>query len=290
MLKPRIFLPFFLIALQLCVAMPCYPNLASDVMARHLNVFKKRHHHRKTRHKKIADYPYNPHVDVATWDRVKPYFLPIDHPIKTILDTIFQSDRVTLSRENFAAAGFTLNAPKDPGNLVVGKHSLLQGYLVKAYLDNQYAFEWGNFIGRITGAESIQKCIEKHHYEDLFRVPKKWIYPLPLDPSPPEEENYHRKNFILIVEEMPLLDHHQNAKAFKNKITPQILDALYVIIHEEGLIDSVFRGNIPFDSSGKLNFIDTEHHHLSPIPYEHLTRYLSPEMQMYWQNLYTQSK
>lgn len=233
------------------------------------------------------DYPYNPNVDVEVWDKLRPYFLPSHHPIKSVLDEIFQSSRLTLNRETFISAGFQVYPPKQPGNLLVGKHERLNGYLIKAYLDNQDACEWDNYIKRVTGAISIQQGIYKYGYGNLFKVPKKWIYPLPLEHSVLNEEQVFPKSFVLVVEDMNILDHHRNTRAFQRKITPKILDALLTMLTEEGLIDSVFRGNIPFDREGKMCFIDTEHHHLSPINFSHLTRYLSPEMQSYWESITT---
>ena len=58
-----------------------------------------------------------------------------------------------------------------------------------------------------------------------------------------------------------------------------------IFLTEEGLKDSVFPDNIPFTKDGKMAFIDTEHHHLWPVDYYRLERYLSPEMKTYWKNL-----
>ena len=231
-------------------------------------------------------YDYHPSIDLTVWDALQPYFLPTDHPVRSILDLIFKSDRVTLNREKFIAAGFDVNDPKASGNLIVGRHPLLPGYLIKAYLDTQIEWEWENFFRRVTGARSIEQCIQKYGFQNYFEVPKKWIYPLPLNPSPPSNGAYYRKNFILLVEDKYILNQAENAKAFRNRITPQILNALYLVLTEEGLIDSVFRGNIPFNHFGRMCFIDTEHHHHGPIPYYNLDRYLSPEMRIYWQSLY----
>lgn len=275
MLKIQFLIVISIISTSLCYSEPAYvesieKNLRiDDIIREHLP----------------HSYSYNPYVDIAIWDKLKPYFLPFDHPVRSFLDEIFQNDRATLSRESMIQAGFELHAPKDPTNLVVGNHMFLEGYLVKAYLDTQLFDETDNFFRRITGAKSIKKCIQKHGYGKLFQVPKKWIYPLPLNPSPPNCPLYRRKNFVLIVEDMHLLNHHENGKCFKKKITTKILDALFTLLTEEGLIDSVTRGNIPFNIEGKMNFIDTEHHHLWPIPYQTLLKYLNPEMQKYWQSL-----
>lgn len=234
----------------------------------------------------LNPYHYNPYIPIETWDQIQPYFLPHNHPIKHILDKIFSENRVCFDRESFIEAGFRpLQGPRLPGNLVVGKHPALKGYLVKIYFDNQDACESFNFLRRASGAQSIRRCIQKHKYQKFFDVPKKWIYPLPLYPEPLTGPGYFPKGCILIVEDMHLLGHQDNARAFYRNITPPLLDALYTVLTEEGLIDSIYLGNIPFNEEGKITFIDTEHHHLWPVKYDCLTRYLNPEMQAYWQKL-----
>lgn len=232
-----------------------------------------------------ASYQQPPEMSLEIWNQLKPYFLPIDHPIKPILDEIFQSATLITNRESLVAAGFKLKTAKQPGNLSVGKHPRLKGYLVKIYLENQDACEWDNFYKRVNGAEAIQACIRRHGYQQYFKVPKKWIYPLSFHSREQPFPDIFPKNFILVVEKMHLLSQHENGKAFKELITPDILDALYHIIDELGLFDSIFRGNIPFNKKGKICFIDTEHHHLWPVNFANLERYLSPEMCNYWQSL-----
>lgn len=238
--------------------------------------------------RELTSYPYNPHVSPDIWMLLEPYFLPANHPIKAKLDRIFSKTRATLSVESFEAAGFGKVKLRQPTNIVIGRHRKLKGYLIKAFLDTQVPLcEWSNWLARIQGAQAIRACLKRHHYTH-FKVPKKWIYPLPLDPAPPEHLAFSQKNFILVVEEMDLLDSHKNLKAYQKKITPEILDHLYIVLTEEGLLDSVYPDNLPFTTTGEMAFIDTEHYHKWPVPYERLTRYFSSEMQRYWQQLIQQ--
>lgn len=214
-------------------------------------------------------------VPSEIWEKIEPYFLPSDHPIKENLDQFFQT-RVTESLESFQKAGFKNAFLREPTNIVFGKHPLFKGYLFKVYLDSQPSLcEWDNWVKRIDGAKAIKECIDQHCFTH-FVVPNKWIYPLPQD-------NYE-KNFILIVEEIPLLKGKENSIKYKKGMTPQILDELFCIITEAGLLDSVFRNNIPFAKTGQIAFIDTEHSGFPPecIPYGRLLPYLSKEMQVYW--------
>lgn len=235
---------------------------------------------------KISSYLYNPLVPPAVWQDLEPYFLAENHSIKGRLDRLFQKSRATLSEDNFVKAGFGQPKKRNPGQIVIGRHPQFKDYIFKVFLDTQPAMnEWINWVKRIEGARAIQGCINRHGFRH-FSVPRKWIYPLPEEPSPPLDPRYQRKNFILVVENMQILDSKDNLKAFKNKITETILEELYTILSEEGLIDSVYPDNIPFTKSGKMAFIDTEHHHLAPVPYDKLTRFLSPERQRFWRSIF----
>lgn len=231
-------------------------------------------------------YVCHPYVPQSIWSHLEPYFLPVNHPIKRRLDRFFEKQRATQSAKTFEEAGFGKPKMRQPTNILVGKHPLFPGYVFKVFLDTQPpVIEWDNWIKRIEGARAIQNCLSRYQFRH-FRVPQKWIYPLPENPSPPLSSHYHRKNFILIAEDMHILSSKQNLKAFKKKISRQILDELYVILTEEGLIDSVYPSNIPFTEEGDLAFIDTEHHHSdADIPYHKLTPFLSTDMQKYWKKL-----
>lgn len=233
-------------------------------------------------------YIYNPLVHVDLWRTLEPYFLPIDHPAKAKLDRLFESQRVTLSKDTFEAAGLGKIQERQPTNIVVGKTPKITGIVIKAFLDTQPALpEWDNWLRRILGAQSIRQCIKRHGYTK-FKAPRKWIYPLPVLPAPPLHPLYNRKNFILVVEDMRILSYQDNLDAYRHRMTKELLDQLYTILTEEGLIDSVYPDNIPFTKDGYIAFIDTEHHHKAPIKYDRLKSYFSPAMQTYWQKLIDQ--
>lgn len=134
---------------------------------------------------------------------LKPHFLPIDHPIKKKLDHIFRKERVTLSEEAFVAAGFNITRRNRPINAVVTGHEELKGYLVKVYLDSQIAIpEWQMWLRRIKGVEVIHACLKRYGFTQ-FILPKKWIYPLPVEPSPPLDDQYNISFFIMPI--LPLV-------------------------------------------------------------------------------------
>lgn len=225
-----------------------------------------------------------PHaIDSATWHALSQYFLPPNHPIKEALDRIFSS-RVTLNGEALAQAGFYNPQPREFSRIIVSGHPDLQNYLIKVYTDDQPNIEWIDFKNRIEGANYIQEAINRHGYSRYFQVPKKWLYPLPVHPSPPPES--FQKHFVLVVEDMNISPKKTNFKQWQGAtLTPKLLDAVYVIIQDVGLDDSIYPFNLPFTKKGKLAFIDTARHHLWPIPFDKLTKYLSPKMQQYWRKL-----
>lgn len=239
-------------------------------------------------HKKeslLTDYSYNSYVPIEIWMELKSYFLPIDHPIKKKLDHIFRKERVTLSEETFVRAGFSITRRNRPINAVVTGHKKLKGYLIKAYLDSQIAiFEWQMWLRRIKGVEVIHACLKKHGFTQ-FVLPKKWIYPLPAEPSPSIDGQYNRKNFILVVEDMHILNHKENAQAYKQKMTRRLLNALYTIMMECQLTDCVYIGNMPFTKTGTIAFIDTELFHNGIPDFSRLKKYLSIPMQKHLDKL-----
>lgn len=230
-------------------------------------------------------YSYNPYVDPELWDRLSPYFLPENHPIRAEMDRIFRGKkRVTRSKKSLKKAKFIPVRRGEMKRPYIVSHINLQGYLLKLYIDKQYYVSDGKrFLHRIHGAQVVQEVIDRYGFNSIFKVPKKWIYPLPAEPSPPKKKKYKRKNFILVVEDMDILAKKENRNEWKSSsITTEILDALYILIDEGGLSDSIYAFNIPFSKDGKLAVVDTEYYHRWPIRFARLRHYLSPEMRDYW--------
>lgn len=223
-------------------------------------------------------------IDEAAWQQISPYLLPADHPIKNQLDAIFTHVRATTSVKTFQKAGFECIALRKWDNVVVAWHRKLKGYLVKAYMDSQIGIDDQiALMKRIEGAEAIRTAIQVLGYESYFKVPKKWLYLLP--DFPPAQAELQRKKFILVEEDMNLVSASKNAKLWKKEVSRGLLKALYVLLQNLGLKDSVYITNIPFSRDGKIAFVDTEHHHQWPIKFTRLTHCLNPEMQTYWLNL-----
>lgn len=232
-----------------------------------------------------SPYQQNSRVSNEIWSSLQPYFVPEYSHEKAALDTIFHKPGVLQSMKSLSEAGFLLiTNPKS--KIIVLSHPYLKGYLIKVYLETEPMAEWDAWLRRVRGAHTIQEAIISHGYQHLMKVPKKWIYPLP-ENSLPVKDGMYRKNFVLLVEEMDILEEKKNRKAFKNKITHEHLVALYTLLTKYRLIDSVYSDNIPFCKDGKIAFIDTEWAGDTTIevPLSSIGQYLSKPMLAEWEQL-----
>lgn len=226
----------------------------------------------------------SPYVSAEIWSDVSEFLMPSDHKIKAKLDKIFKKARVTQNVNTLRAAGFEGVEIRKFSNMVVATHPKMPGYYFKMYLDEQNLNDSKLLLKRIRGAKSVQAAIDRHKFNKMFKVPKKWLYPIPENPAP--APGSFRKNFILIAEDSKLESKTTNKNFWKGRITQEQLRALSIIIREEGLNDSVYYFNVPLAKDGRLAFIDTEHHHNWPIYYEKTIPFLSPAMAAYWLELW----
>lgn len=231
-------------------------------------------------------YEY-PNVEEKVWAEVRPYLLPEGHPAWPKLNRIFCKSRATQSSEHFKKAGFRRWRPGRWSRVSASSHPEAQEYFIKAYCDVELGiiYDWKKWIHRIKGAETIRACIKEYKLQNNFKVPHKWIYPLPKHPSPPKSSKYLRKNFILVCENMRILEHSDNEKKYKKYITRKLMDGLYTILQVCGLYDSVYVFNMPFCKDGRIAIIDTEYHHKWPVPFYKLTKSFSKDLQAYWKRI-----
>lgn len=228
------------------------------------------------------------HIPNHVWEKVKPYLLPEQHPARVQLDRIFSRTRGILNLKNLERAGFKKKKPRKFTHLIVTTHPSLPGYIFKLYLDSQKYYkkipEHENWLMRIHGAALIQNEIDMLGFHHFFKVPKKWIYDLPEEPSPPPE--FLRKNFILIEEDMALYSDAENINLWQSDfITQEILEGLFIILKNVGLRDCVKIDNIPIAKDGKIAFVDTQSFHAWPVPYKELLERLSLENKSHWKSL-----
>lgn len=227
-----------------------------------------------------------PHIPADIWELVKPYLLPDNHPDRKKLDRLFKKKRVVLDHETFRKSGFQFNERHNIESLVVGIHKSFPDVVVKTFLDCQLKKrdEWNNWVRRIQGAEIVREYIYTHALFD-FEVPRKWIYPLPYNPSPPEDPKYYRRYFVLIAENMKIESLDRTKELYGKIKNTECLDQLFEIIEKNGLSDSAYLRNIPFTKRGTITFIDTEHYHNWPVCFNRVTPYLSSSMKKHWQSL-----
>lgn len=235
-----------------------------------------------------ADYFYNPYVDKATWEALEPHFLPADHPAKEKIDAIFTNTRASLTPGTLEKAGFINPKPRRWTHVIVTRHPDIEGFIFKIYTDAQRHYsnqlEHVFWILRITGAQMIREMIADKGWGDTFKVPTKWIYPLPAEPSP--SSAYHRKNFILVEEDMDLYASDENTEMWGGEhVTEELLGKVHEILSELGLKDCAKPDNIPFSRDGKVAFIDTQTFHSWPVDYKKMTPFLSKPMQVEWKRL-----
>lgn len=234
------------------------------------------------------DFDKNPYFAKKEKKQIKPYLLPFNHPTKSYLDDIFSSERVILDAGTFSAAGFISLFIQPRSFIRVASHPLIPGYLVKVYLDDVLKVKkdtpgWKWFVNRAKNAKLIRRYIKKNKCK-YFVAPEKWIYPLPINTSPPNDPAYLRKNEILLVEDMQLVSEIENLHAWKTVITKKHLDEFYDIISYAG--GSSYRAdNVAYTKNGKFAFIDTEYSSHKTPQYDLILPYLSDEMAAYWKKL-----
>lgn len=237
--------------------------------------------------KYLATAP-NAKVTDQEWQEVLPFLLPEESEIKEKLDALFNDSRVILNSSSLKIAGFTTSRPQEFSLIVVTKHPDFPRYIFKIYLDNQKQKPEDKaqhyFLKRVKGSRAVQKCIDEHQLDGFFKVPRKWIYPMPAYEG--QVKKYSHKNFILVEEDMEILDTKSNIKAWKSTlVTKDLLVGLQIIITEVGLIDCAKIDNIPFSKDGKVAFVDTESFGFPKVPLYRLKGYIPSHMRSFWSKL-----
>jgi len=205
------------------------------------------------------------------------FTLPDGHPAKKALDRIF-TERLSKTSESLKKAGFTSPEPRKYSGTVVSSHPQLPGYLIKLYTDDQeVADAEEKLMKRLLGSLRVREAITQLHYETLFKAPQKWLYPLPGEQRP---------RFILVVEDMELLSYSQNLKIWRDPRFPKgTLFALYTLLQEAGLKDSVYAFNLPYAKDGRIAITDTLYTDQWPVPFDCLLQFLSPENRIFWKKI-----
>lgn len=226
-------------------------------------------------------YEQNPHVPDDVWKEVKPFLMPEDHPLKKKLDKIFhQNKRVTASKESLMDEGFIPTQVQGAVCLAL-RHIKYPDYVFKVFPDDKNTrVDWQSWVKRVKGSEKIRKAIQKFHYCEYFKVPKKWIYPLPPEPSPSQIKEGGRKNFILVVENMHPISKDKNWSLWRRKNDPNFIKRIMKIVLETGAGDLIRANNAPFCLDGKQAFLDTERTETWPIDFQPMKQFLNKKMRL----------
>lgn len=234
-----------------------------------------------------SNFDGNPYLTNNMRKRIKPYLMPVNFIEKGLLDAMFTKSRVIETETSFLAAGFEILFRQPYSFVRVARHPAFPGYIFKVYLDSELRKKgnkagWDWLTCRCEGAENVRNLIKQKNLI-YFSVPDKWIYPLPVHPSPKDELKKSRQPIILVVTDMELVEHEESIDAWKNKITRAHLKELYCIL-SHGFASSHLIWNIPYSKSGKFACIDTENPKKQP-EYKEVKNYLSEEMCLYWDEL-----
>lgn len=227
-------------------------------------------------------------LEREVWNGSSPYFFPEDHALYDSLESIFKKRRVTLSLDSLKRGGFSRISQQPFTKMTTAVHDKLPGLFFKIYLDAQKPYkrkpEYDHWQSRIKGSQLIKKFIAKNEWEDTFKVPQKWMYPLPLKPMPTPP--FKGVFFVLVEEDMDLVPFKENLQMWKSPlITEKVLDRLYTLITSLGLSDCITPKNLPFSKDGKIAFIDTQTYMNFPINTRRLSSYLTDEARAYWEKL-----
>ena len=229
----------------------------------------------------------NPYIPTIAAKRMRRFLLPLDHPMRAVLDHMCLASRITANKETFENAGFQILAAGPRSFIHVARHPDMPNYLVKVYFDtvlkdkyNKPSWEWLTL--RCVGAQKVREIIQAKNIQH-FVVPNKWIYCLPSEPSPPIGPKYTRHFALLLVDDMDLVSEARNLFAWHTLITKKHLEELYTIVSRAK--GSSYRpDNIAYTRSGKFAFIDTEYPSKGP-DYRSIRKFLNPEMLDYWDRL-----
>lgn len=237
-------------------------------------------------HQDVANYALKKSTEeIEIEKKVAPYLLPKKHFAFAALKQIFSKKGVLASTDSMEAAGFEIMLYRQGRGLIVASHPLLKNFLVKTYLDTATHVDWTRWVRRVEGRERIQKFFDENLiYNTYFKVPLKWIYQIPPKKRGEPTENSIPREYILLVENMDLVDKKTNLEMYQNHISYETLDGLYLVIDQTGFSDGHV-ANLPFSKDGKIAFIDTEYTNVWPVHFDWLTKRFCPRKQRYWEAL-----
>jgi hypothetical protein len=240
-------------------------------------------------HKHYPNFEDNPLLTDRMRSKIANYLIPLNHPIKATLDSIFSQSRVLENERTLVAAGFDVLVPPLPNSyIIVARHPEVPGYVFKFHLDSETRSRkkrphWVWLVRRCVEAKKIRKIIKRKKIR-YFSVPDKWLF---LPPVYPFSSASNPQPMIVVETDMELVSNAESKSMWKNGITTKHLDELYSIIkHGYGGHSVLYlTSNIPFTKNNKFAFIDTEGPQSDNLKLKFIKRFLSKEMQDHWDKL-----
>ena len=214
-------------------------------------------------------------------NNLTPYLLPQEHRLKPILNRLFADSGVLKDQTLLNDAGFTTLCFRDRNNFCVASHPEIKGYLLKFYINRDEIQDRKSITKKL-----LQRCISADHVRQLinkyklqyFRVPKKWLYELPSTLL--EESN---KAYILVVQDMKIVNEKMTRQFWKNKAKADHLRELHILL-SHGLPSCAICKNIPYTKKRKFACIDTEYEKRA-LELQKVTNRLPHNKRMLWQTL-----
>lgn len=234
----------------------------------------------------FGDYPNfydNPLLTTKMKEKIEPHLIPLDHPSKPIIDSIFSKSRVVQSEESIVNAGFSIISIQYDTSIIVARHPLVPGYVFKFYRDSlpngrENVPGWECLVTRCVNVKKIEQVITSQNIKN-FKVPSKWIYILPLEAVPSKKH----QPIALLATDMELESPEKTRLAWKTMIAPSHLDELYILF-KAGYGTSALIDNLPLTKHGTFAFIDTEKSKRK-IKMHKVEEYFSKDMRHYWRHI-----
>jgi len=194
--------------------------------------------------------------------------MAFDDPGALDLAALFRDARMFRSREDWAAAGFTVVNRVNSGRIMVARHPAARGLLFKRYTsDVSESDQTRNFERRVEGSRRLRAFVADRRLDRVV-VAQKWLLELP-------RKRFDRGAHILAVEQFDLMPEDRVQATYK-AIDPSVLRDLCVVLFNFRGMDSNVK-NLPFVADGRVAFVDTEHwdRNSSKSYLHHIEGYLS---------------
>lgn len=192
-------------------------------------------------------------------------------PTSINLSELFRDPRMFDSARGWRKAGFVVHGEGTKSDVMVASHPSTPGYLFKKYSKKMSPKDQlRNYRRRIEGADKLRAFIATQQLTRIV-VPGKHLHELSREFS-----RKGKSSFVLVVEQIPLLDSSQSKQLY-HQIDDETLRQLCLVLRKFRGLDSGVR-NVPFTVDGQIAFVDTERWDAEKdVPLRRIREYLSDE-------------